>query len=94
MMLLAAILCAGVVQAAAAGCEVQHDQLMGQIQQVSAEAEGMGICQAARALADIYQQTANLLRECPTLDPTGQDADAYQQGVYDAQNTASAACSN
>lgn len=75
-----------------ASCASQQNQMKAQIQQISNRASSMGICQAARALADVYQRAATLLRGCPSLDPSGNDAGAYQQGAQQARQTASASC--
>ena len=89
---LATILSTCAVYSAAASCESDNNRLLAEIQQVSNQAQSMGICQAARTLARIYTEAANLLRQCPTLDPTGRDASAYDQGASQAQQTASASC--
>jgi hypothetical protein len=65
---------------------------MAEVQQLTGQTQGMGICDSARTLSRIYLEAGNLLKRCPTLDPTGQDADAYLTASRQAQDTADAAC--
>lgn len=77
-----------------AWADCQSESMALEARAASIDGAGLGMCGAARTLASIYQEAANLLRRCPVLDPSGQDAAAYQQGAYDAQASAEASCSN
>jgi hypothetical protein len=92
LLLVAAMLAYAMPAFAASGCEAENNRLMAEVQQASRQASTMGICQAAKTLVRIYGKAAKLLRRCPSLDPTGQDAGAYEQGARQAQQTANASC--
>lgn len=76
----------------AASCQARQDQLMAEVNRAQSQASSMGICQSARTLVQIYSEAAALLRQCPSLDPSGQDANAYEVGARQAQETANASC--
>ena len=79
--------------ASVAWADCQSESAALEARAASIDGTGLGMCGAARTLAEIYQEAADLLQRCPMLDPSGQDANAYQQAAVEAQASANASCS-
>jgi hypothetical protein len=78
--------------AAYANCSSEANALKAQIAQVNANANSLGMCNAARALADIYDRAAAFHRRCITNAAGQAQAAEYERASAQARSTAAAAC--